>query len=104
MTDNTIVLQFIREELGTVRTSMQEQFSGIRSDLAALGDKLGDHVADTGKRVAVLEHRLDEAHGEIQDLKAARKDDKKVSASTRLAIGLALLSIAGSPIAALLIR
>lgn len=102
MTDptNTIVLQFIREELGAVRTSMHEELSGLRADISNLADKLGSHVTDTSARVAVLEHRLNEADSEIDELKSARK----TSAATRLAISLAVFSVIASPVAALLIK
>ncbi|MGV9364532.1 hypothetical protein [Amycolatopsis sp. NPDC003731] len=76
---NTIILQFIREELGTVRTSMHEELTGLRADISGLSDKLGGHITDTASRVSVLEHQHRVQAAEISEMRADDRAERAAS-------------------------
>lgn len=90
---NTIILQFIREELASVRTSMHDELTGLRADFSSLSDKLGGHITDTASRVAVLEHRVDEISADDQSEKAVRRANVTLALGTVMAIASVVVPI-----------
>lgn len=107
-----VALRYLGQQFAEFRTSMHDEIAALRTDLAGLGVEMRSHMAAVGPRIAVLEHRVDEAERDLKqaaidrsaevaavkqqheqdmaEIRAAKKDSK----AERVAIALALLTAA----------
>lgn len=91
-----IALQYVREELAGLRSSMDNSLSGVRSDLATLAGELRGYVNEHGPALAVMSHRLAEAEKDISVLRTekdvAEKQSRQDRVTIRAAVAVAVLS------------
>lgn len=91
-----IALQYVREELAGLRTSMDNSLSGVRSDLATLAGELRGYVNEHGPALAVMTHRLAEAEKDIAAIRAektvADEQNRRDRVTFRISVAVAVLA------------
>ncbi|MCR3719126.1 MULTISPECIES: guided entry of tail-anchored proteins factor 1 [Prauserella salsuginis group] len=89
-TATDVALRNMGHELSTLRASMHDELAAMRTDIATLAQELRAHTADQGPRLAVLEHRADQAERAIADLESKR-DTARIE--TRRLVGTSVTAV-----------
>lgn len=91
-----IALQYVREELAGLRSSVDAALNGVRSDLANLAGELRGYVNEHGPALAVMTHRLAEAEKDIATIRAEKaateEQARRDRTALRVAVAVAVLS------------
>lgn len=102
-TPTGVALQYVREELSTLRGTVHDELSSMRKDVSTLAGELRAYSGEQGPRIAVLEHRLVEAEKDLLTQKAqhdkdiaaihdSRRGDRALRATVVTAIVVAVLA------------
>jgi hypothetical protein len=75
-TPTGVALQYVREELSTLRGTVHDELGAMRKDVSTLAGELRAYSSEQGPRIAVLEHRLGEAEKDLITQKA--EHDKEI--------------------------
>lgn len=60
-----VALQYVREELSTLRSAVHDELGAMRKDVSTLAGELRAYSGEQGPRIAVLEHRLGETEKDL---------------------------------------
>lgn len=103
-----VALQYVREELATLRAAVHDELTAMRTDLSGLAGELRGYSAEQGPRIAVLEHRVGECEKDILSVKLTFEKVQEKSGDRRWLLYLALLTamaaLAGAFVAPLIVR
>lgn len=78
-----VALQYVREELATLRDTTHVELSKISGEIGSLAREMRTYMTEQGPRMAVLETRVADQGKDIEGIRSERAADKAEAVALR---------------------